>query len=167
MRKINTVPLSIRSPDLRPGQIHWFSRVMALFILTSWMTTGCDTRNGVDREAIKQEMANRELKRLRNSDIVQRGEEIGKTYFSLSDTSEAVAFADSLNLKVIELKSGGTEEERELLEAFLYASENNQDLDDYVSDTNEEVFFYHPEMVGKSLVVTRLTISKKEIVRSL
>lgn len=167
MRKINTVPPSICF--LTSGRIQnlWISRMMWLLMTITLITTGCDTQNGVDREAVKKEMANRELKRLRNSDILQRGEEIGKKYFSLADSSQTIAFSDSLSLKVSKLKAGETEEERELLEAFIYASENNQDLDDYLTDKAELVFFYHPEMIGDKLVVTRLTISKKAIVKSL
>lgn len=127
----------------------------------------CDTQNGVDREAVKKEMANRELKRLRNSDILRRGEEIGKKYFDISDANQLQSFTDSLAMTVTELKTAETEEEQELLEAFLYASENNQDLTDYLSDTPELVYFYHPEIVEQSLVVTRLTITKKAIVKSL
>lgn len=167
MRKTNTVPPSIRS--LSPGRLQnsWISRSMFLLLTLGSLLSGCDTRNGVDREAVKKEMASRELKRLRNSDILQRGEEIGKKYFSFSDPNQAIAFADSLTLAITEVKSGETEEEKELLEAFLYATENNQDIEDYISDSPEQVLFYHPEIVGKYLVVTRLTISKKVIVHSL
>ncbi len=167
MRKINTVPPSICFLTSGRIQNSWISRMMLLLMTITLITTGCDTKNGVDREAVKKEMANRELKRLRNSDILQRGEEIGKAYFSIADTSEAIAFSDSLGIEVTSLKSGETDEERELLEAFIYASENNQELDDYLTDTPEDVFFYHPEMIGMDLIVTRLTLSKKAIVRSL
>lgn len=112
-------------------------------------------------------MANRELKRLRNSDILQKGEEIGKNYFSISDTVQAFAFADSLSIQVHDIKTGETQEEKELLEAFLYAAENNQDLDDYLSDTSDKVFYYQPKFVDGRLVITRLTITKKAIVQSL
>lgn len=167
MRKINTVPPSNCFLELGRRQNSWISRMMFLLMTISVLVTGCDTQNGVDREAVKKEMANRELKRLRNSDILRRGEEIGKRYFAISDSITAIAFSDSLNLKSAKLKSGETDEERELLEAFVYAVENNQDLDDYLTDTTDLVFFYHPEVIGNNLEVTRLTISKKTIVKSL
>ena len=166
MHKINTVPTSIRFLGFGRREISWISRMMFLLLTFVIILTGCDTQNGVDREAVKKEMANRELKRLRNSDILQRGEEIGKSYFEMAET-EQQAFVDSLSIVVTELKAAETEEEKELLEAFIYASENNQDLTDYLSDTPELVYFYHPEIIEESLVVIRLTITKKAIVKSL
>ena len=64
-----------------PG-LNSFKSYLFLFLVA---LLSCDTQNGVDREAVKKEMANRELKRLRNSDIVRRGEEIGKKYFDIAD----------------------------------------------------------------------------------
>ncbi|MDW3196986.1 MAG: hypothetical protein R8G66_31705 [Cytophagales bacterium] len=167
MRKTNTVPTSIRSLTFGHTENSWISPLLFLLLIFITVLTGCDTQNGVDREAVKREMANRELKRLRNSDIVRRGEEIGKKYFDISEADQLQSFTDSLAIKVTELKSAETEEEKELQEAFLYASENNQDLTDYLSDTPELVYFYHPEIVEQSLVITRLTITKKAIVKSL
>lgn len=140
---------------------------MFLLLTIGTLLPSCDTQNGVDREAVKEEMANRELKRLRKSDILRRGEEIGKRYFEMAKTGEIQAFADSLSIIATEFNSAETKEEQELLDAFIYASEHNQDLTDYLSDTPELVYFYHPEVVGEHLLVTRLTITKKAIVKSL
>lgn len=165
MCKINTVVSSIRF--FMCGQFYEPSSVIWILLFVVIVIPGCDTRNGVDRAAVKEEMANRELKRLRNSDIIQRGEEIGKRYFELTDTQQAQEFADSLQIEVKQLLTTSTEEEKQLMEAFVYATENNQGVEDYISDTPDAVLFYRPVQVQDSLIVTRLIISKKEIVRSL
>ncbi len=165
MCKTNTVTPSNRFLINSPLKNSWISCVMLLLMTLSILISSCDTQNGVDREAVKREMANRELKRLRNSDILKRGEEIGKKYFETS--TDAAALADSLKLEVKVLIVAETEEEKQLLEAFSYAVENNQDIEDYLSDTPQEIFFYHPKLEGDSLLVTRITIAKKVVVQSL
>ena len=128
----------------------------------------CDTRNGVDREAVKNEMANRELKRLRISDILQGAQKLSSDYFALTVSAEKSIWKDSLSMEEnVLLLNEAREEVQALAEAFQYAVEQSLPLEDHVEESGEYVLVYHPVVRSDSLTVIQLTIPKKTIVKLL
>lgn len=140
--------------------------MVLILLLAGWVS--CDTQNGVDRSAVKKEMANRELKRLRISDLIKGAQELSTTYFAATDSLETKALRDSLDIQeepIIMVQS--TQEEKELFEAFFYAVQENLPLEDYVTESGESILVYHPIKVEDSLSLIRLKIPKKTIVKML
>ena len=150
-------------------KLHSYTSCQAILIgLLLFSLFSCDTRNGVDRAIVKEEMANRELKRLRLSDIIKGAEELSTRYFSLTNLESRATWRDSLGIQERTiLPSEASQEEKELIEAFQYVIEQQLLLEDYTMESGVNILIYHPTTEADSLIVTQLQISKKTIVKML
>ncbi len=144
------------------------SRSVFAFMLVSLFFTACDTRQQIDREAVKKEMKSREIRRLTDSEVQLEANRIGaivststgdeldslmKTYNLIADTYR---WEDAIQDSTI----------NSIVDVFKFANANDQDVSKGVQVSTSKLFYYCiplEDSIGKQ-GVTVLTIPKKELI---
>ncbi|MEL7144936.1 MAG: hypothetical protein AAFO69_01105 [Bacteroidota bacterium] len=104
----------------------------------------CDTRQSIDREAVKKEMKSREIKRVRESDVLLEGERVGKLISSSND-SLAKQLVDKYQIAYDTLLWGSTPKDStisSILGVYQYASDENLDMPQGIQTTDQQELYY-------------------------
>ncbi len=134
----------------------------------------CDTTQKVNREAVKEEMKSREVKRLTDSQIMEQATVIGDMAYKalqLGDSSLS-DFINKINIQIDTMKWGDdpfSEQEKNILEAYQYAMENKLPAESGIQGNDGKIFYfcapYFEEQQMAGVII--LKILKKDIVLSI
>lgn len=149
--------------------MNYFSGKNYVWLLFSLIALfSCDTRQNIDREAIKREIKNREIIRLTDNQIQMEAERVGS--MAAKDSSDIrTAFLDTYQISSDTIYWQDEVRDstfRAIKEVFLYARESGIEPTQGIQASNEQEFFYCIPLTGENGIegVAILTIPRKELV---
>lgn len=157
---------------------------LALYLVLAFSITNCGRLPEEKVKAFKKEMGEREIRRVLESDIVTEANKIGEeirfkidsiTEGNLEITEKIKGLEETYNAKIELIKNDTkySEEVSQIMDAYLFSSENNKEIESNVQKLeNEDLFYSSPILtdsagIKKLIGVWGITIKKAEAVRSL
>ena len=141
---------------------------LVISILAVFCLTQCDTRQNIDREAVKKEMLSREIKRVKESDILLEGERIGKLISESSD-SLAQATVDKYQISYDSILWDSSPADsllNTILDAYQFANESGYELPQGIQSQTDKTLYYCVPMEQSDSIsgVVVLSIPRKDLV---
>lgn len=131
-------------------------------------SVGCQSEKPIDTQAVKKEMASRELRKISNTQITAAAEMLGKRYFQYS-SAERDVFTDSLKILVsfIPAMDIANESDKMLFEAYKELPKNDILSNLYVDIEKSIINIYGPKYEEDSLVgLLKLELPKRTVINS-
>ena len=103
-----------------------FLKSFFVFLLISSLFFGCDTKQKIDREAIKKEKKSREIRRLTESEVSLEAERVG-SLISGSKGEELSQLTSTYNLKIDTIRWKDTVQDStvsSIVDVYRYANES-------------------------------------------
>lgn len=145
-----------------------FLKFVLAVVLISSLLFGCDTRQQIDREAIKKEMRSRELSRFTESEVLLEAERVGGLA-STSTRDQLAKLIETYHLSIDTIRWDDAVQDStisNIMDVYKYANTSGLDVSEGVQASTEKLFYYcipFKDSLG-SQGVTILTLPKKEIV---
>ncbi|MDX1627372.1 MAG: hypothetical protein R3345_01665 [Fulvivirga sp.] len=145
-------------------------KTISLFILCSFLLACGGSLSDEQRKALKEEMEAREIKKVKEEDIVARSFELGKAIYQ-NHINNSDSLVKALNATILWLEptdSGGGDLEKQLLEAYVYSFEQGEKLSHNVQRDSEVMLYTMPVVSEESFEgIYVIRIPRKEVVLNL
>jgi len=145
-----------------------FLKSLVVIILFSAIQYSCDTKQNIDREAIKKEMKSREITRITDSEIRLEGERVGKLLVD-GKTEELTALLEKYQVKTDTIKWADSVQDsvfNSIKEVYQYASESNLAMPEGIQAFTDKLLFFCQPLQDSSgyTGVNIISLPKKQLI---